>query len=63
MNSNCVHMMLLKSFLKCFFFVLRYFICHGGNPELHICAPRTHWNQERQRCERPEDAECEVKFQ
>lgn len=34
-------------------------MCHGGNLELQTCAPRTHWNQECQRCERPADAECE----
>ncbi|KAG4079324.1 hypothetical protein HA402_008016 [Bradysia odoriphaga] len=37
-----------------------YYMCQGGNLELQRCAPRTHWNQERQRCERPEDAVCEV---
>lgn len=47
--------------MKCYAF-LRYYICYSGNRELQYCASGTHWNQERQRCERPEDAQCEVMF-
>jgi len=37
-----------------------YYKCYDGIRELQYCAPGTHWNQERQRCERPEDAECSL---
>lgn len=55
-NSNCIHDVIRIVLNSC---LLRYYMCHGGNLELQMCAPRTHWNQERQRCERPADAECE----
>ncbi|KAG4073025.1 hypothetical protein HA402_009444 [Bradysia odoriphaga] len=37
-----------------------YFMCYEGKFESRTCAPGVHWNQERQRCERPEEAECTV---
>lgn len=38
----------------------QYYKCYDNNRELQFCASGTHWNQENQRCERPEDANCEL---
>ncbi|KAG4078252.1 hypothetical protein HA402_011324 [Bradysia odoriphaga] len=38
----------------------QYYKCYDNNRELQFCAPGTHWNQANQRCERPEDANCEL---
>lgn len=38
----------------------QYYKCYDNNRELQFCAPGTHWNQDNQRCERPEDANCEL---
>jgi len=38
----------------------QYYKCYDNNRELQFCAPGTHWNQTNQRCERPEDANCEL---
>lgn len=39
----------------------RYYICYHGNPIRQQCITEMHWNPSTNKCDRPENAKCQVK--
>ena len=37
-----------------------YYICHNGVPNLFFCRPGSHWNADKEFCDLPANAGCNV---